>query len=72
MEIDIQNNSTKMPTRLLNSREVADILQISKSKAYKLMRCGELAAVHIGKSVRVKPDDLSLFIVNNTVSKESF
>jgi excisionase family DNA binding protein len=70
MEKDIQHNLEKMPTRLLNSKEVADILRISTSKAYKLVRCGELAAVHIGKSIRVKPDDLNLFITKNTVSKE--
>ena len=72
MQKDITNNFDKMPTRLLNSRDVAEILRISTSKVYKLMRCGELTAVHIGKSIRVKPDDLSLFIVNNTVSKEYF
>ena len=62
---EITNNFDKMPTRLLNSRDVAEILRISTSKVYKLMRCGELAAVHIGKSIRVKPDDLETFIAQN-------
>ena len=66
MEKEIQNNFDKMPTRLLNSRDVSEILQISTSKVYKLMRCGELPAVHIGKSIRVKPDDLETFITDNT------
>ena len=69
---DITNNFDKMPTRLLNSRDVAEILRISTSKVYKLMRCGELAAVHIGKSIRVKPDDLETFIAQNTTSYGGF
>ena len=63
---DITNNFDQMPKRLLNSRDVAEILRISTSKVYKLMRCGELPAVHIGKSIRVKPDDLETFITDNT------
>ena len=63
---DMTNNFDQMPKRLLNSRDVAEILQISTSKVYKLMRCGELAAVHIGKSIRVKPADLEAFITDNT------
>jgi len=66
MQKDITSNFNKMPTRLLKSRDVADILQISTSKAYKLMRTGELSAVHIGKSIRVKPEDLETFITQNT------
>jgi excisionase family DNA binding protein len=49
-------------TRLLRPDEVAESLQISVSLAYKLIRRGDLPAVHIGKSVRVKPDDLQWFI----------
>lgn len=72
MQKDITDNFDKMPTRLLNSRDVSEILRISTSKVYKLMRCGELTAVHIGKSIRVKPDDLYIFIAKNTVSNEDF
>jgi excisionase family DNA binding protein len=72
MQKDITNNFDKMPTRLLNSKDVAEILRISKSKVYKLMRCGELTAVHIGKSIRVKPDDLEPFIAQNTTSYGGF
>jgi excisionase family DNA binding protein len=72
MEKDIPNDFDKMPKRLLNSKDVAEILRISTSKVYKLMRYGELTAVHIGKSIRVKPDDLNLFIAKNTVSNEDF
>ena len=66
MEKDITNKFDKMPTRLLNSRDVAEILQVSTSKAYKLLRCGELPAVHIGKCIRVKPEDLEAYITENT------
>ena len=66
MEKDITNKFDQMPTRLLNSKDVAEVLRISSSKVYKLMRCGELPAVHIGKSIRVKPEDLKTFIAENT------
>jgi len=72
MEKDIQNNSEKLPTRLLTGKDVAHLLKISSSQAYKIMRRGELPTVHIGRSIRVKLDDLNLFIAKNTVSKEIF
>ena len=66
MQKDIQNNSERLPTRLLTGKDVAYLLKISSSQAYKLMRRGELPAVHIGKSIRVKPEDLETFITENT------
>jgi excisionase family DNA binding protein len=66
MEKDIQNNSEKLPSRLLTGKDVAYLLKISSSQAYKIMRRGELPAVHIGKSIRVKPEDLETFIEQNT------
>jgi excisionase family DNA binding protein len=68
MEKDIQNNSEKLPSRLLTGKDVAHLLKISSSQAYKIMRRGELPSVHIGKSIRVKPEDLDAFITRNTTS----
>ena len=72
MEKDIQNSSEKLPTRLLTGKDVAHLLKISSSQAYKLMRRGELPAVHIGKSIRVKPEDLDAFITRNTTANGDF
>jgi len=66
MEKDIQNNSEKLPTRLLTGKDVAHLLKISSSQAYKIIRRGALPAVHIGRSIRVRPEDLKTFIAENT------
>ena len=66
MEKDTQNKSEKLPTRLLTGKDVAHLLKISSSQAYKIIRRGELPAVHIGRSIRVRPEDLKTFIAENT------
>ena len=51
------------PTKLLKAGQVAEILKVSKSHVYKLMRTGEIPTVRIGiKSVRVRPEDLNRYI----------
>jgi excisionase family DNA binding protein len=72
MQKDVPNNTEKLPTRLLTGKDVAYLLKISSSQAYKLMRRGELPAVHIGRSIRVKPEDLENFITQNTTSYRGF
>jgi putative molybdopterin biosynthesis protein len=72
MQIDLQNNSERLPTRLLTGKDVAHLLKISSSQAYKIMRRGELPAVHIGRSIRVKPEDLETYIDRNTTSYGGF
>ena len=51
---------------LLKAKEVAEILQISRAMAYTLMQRGEIPTVRIGKARRVRPEDLILYIKNNT------
>lgn len=48
--------------KLLLAGEVAKLLQVSRSKAYSLIRSGELPSIHIGTSVRVPEDDLKAYI----------
>lgn len=50
---------------LLKAEEVAEILNISRSFAFQLMRRGEIPTVRLGKSVRVRPADLQQYIVEN-------
>ena len=54
-----------MNPKLLRMKDVAQMLGISKSYAYKLTRRGQLPAVRLGRSVRVRPDDLMRFISDN-------
>ena len=51
--------------RLLKADEVAQILGVSRSKAYVMMRLKEIPTVTIGKNVRVSKGDLEMFIQKN-------
>jgi len=60
------NKNDGLPERLLKAREVARILNISKAFAYHLMNKGNIATVIILGAKRVRPEDLDLFIQENT------
>lgn len=46
--------------RLLRAREVAELLGISRTSAYRMMQSGDLPTVRLmGKTVRVRASDLS-------------
>jgi excisionase family DNA binding protein len=51
--------------RLLKASEVAERLQISRTQAYRLMKIGEIPAIRVGSSVRVKRSDLEEYIEKN-------
>ena len=44
--------------------EVADLLRVSTMTVYRLIKAGELRAVRVGKSYRVREDDLDAFLAN--------
>ena len=54
--------------KLLKAIEVAEILNISKSMAYRLMQTQVLPTVSIGKAKRVRPQDLDTYIQQNLSS----
>jgi excisionase family DNA binding protein len=54
-----------MEESLLRSDEVAEILKVSVSMAYTLMRRGDIPTVRIGSSVRVRKEDLDRYITEN-------
>ena len=51
--------------KLLKANEVAELLSVSLSFAYSLMQSGQLPTVHLGRSVRVRLEDLEAFIQLN-------
>jgi len=57
---------------LLNAKQVAEILNISKSKTYRFMQLGEIPTVRIGKSRRVRPEDLIKYIESNTFTLNQY
>jgi len=69
----IQNQFLEIPKieKLLKGNEVAMLLNISRSRAYILMQTGVIPTVHIGKSRRVRPRDLKVYIEHNLYSSEN-
>lgn len=51
--------------KLLTVHDVATILNVSRSHAYVLMQSGQIPAVRLGRSVRVRPKDLEEYIQAN-------
>ncbi len=48
--------------KLLKAGQVAEILGISRSKTYHMMRQGDIPTIKIGKNVRVSHEDLNQYI----------
>ena len=49
--------------------EVARLLNMSRSAIYQIMERGDLPYVKIGKSRRVRPEDVALLIDEGTVGQ---
>jgi len=55
-----------MGERLLKPAEVAEMLQLSIGQIYALLKEGEIPSIRIGKTVRVRREDLDQYITNKT------
>ena len=60
-----------MDEHLLDSLKVAEILRVSRSFAYLLMKRGDLPTVRIGNAIRVKATDLENFIREKELKKRA-
>ena len=69
VENTLQPEHVRFP-KLLKVQEVADILNISRSMAYKLVQQGVVPSLRLGSAVRVNLDDLKQFIRMNTAGRE--
>ena len=49
---------------LLTCKEVAEVLKVSRSRAYRIMGRGDFPVLHIGKLRRVRPEDVDRYIHN--------
>lgn len=54
-----------MVTTFLRATEIAKILKISKALAYRLISEGEIASIRFGRTIRVRLEDLEMFIQRN-------
>ena len=60
--MDVNNN-------LLTPEQVAGILQINVLTVYSYIKQGKLDAIRLGRTYRIVPDDLELFIEANRIDK---
>lgn len=56
---------------LLRPSEVADLLGLGRSKTYQLLHCGELRTIRIGKSLRVRSEDLEKWLDQVAAEQEA-
>ena len=50
--------------RFLTVAEVADIMRVSTMTVYRLIKAGDMAAVRVGKSYRVREDDVDRYLAS--------
>jgi excisionase family DNA binding protein len=56
---------TKRPfteARLLTVNEVADLLRVSRMTVYRLIKEGQIAALRVGRSYRLREDDVDDYL----------
>ncbi len=49
-------------SRFLTVAEVAGLMRVSSMTVYRLIKAGDLRAVRVGKSYRVREDDLDAYL----------
>lgn len=42
--------------------EVADLMRVSTMTVYRLIKAGDMAAVRVGKSFRIREDDVDRYL----------
>ena len=64
-------NLHALPPLLLRVGETAELLSISRSTAYRLIRTGELPSLKVGRIIRVPYDQLCYWVAENTLMGEA-
>lgn len=59
-------NLNALPPLLLRVSETAELLSVSRSTAYRLIRTGELPSLKVGGVTRVPFDQLCYWVAENT------
>ena len=57
-----------MYDKLLKGGDIAILLGVSRSLAYRMMRSGEIQSIRFGRTIRVKPEALDKFLQERTIS----
>lgn len=64
---DFEENLTT-EEKLLKPSEVAEFLNISRAMSYRLLQSGKIPVIRINRIVRVRPDDLQMFLNQQRVA----
>ena len=50
--------------RFLTVAEVAELMRVSTMTVYRLIKAGDMAAVRVGKSFRLREDDVNRYLAD--------
>lgn len=50
--------------RLLTVQEVADLMRVSTMTVYRLIKSGQLSAIRVGRSWRLRPSEIDRFLAD--------
>jgi len=67
----MENTTKTFANRLLRVDEVADMLAVSSAYIYLLVQQYEIPAVKMGRSIRLKKEDIDAYIDANVTSRKS-
>lgn len=56
------------PHDLLTAREVAEVMRVSTMTVYRLIKAGDLAAIRVGKHLRIRQRDVAAYLDARVVS----
>lgn len=59
---DPQVASSSSRARFLTVAEVAEMMRVSTMTVYRLIKAGELASVRVGRSYRIREEDVDAYI----------
>jgi excisionase family DNA binding protein len=54
--------ASAVPYDLLTPREVAEVMRVSTMTVYRLIKSGELPAIRVGKHLRIRGNDVVMFL----------
>lgn len=68
----VEGEKEKQGINLLSLKDVSKLLHCSYSKVYLLVHSGDIPAVRIGKSLKVRKSDISEFLNSNSVGGNGY
>jgi excisionase family DNA binding protein len=64
---DLEENQIS-EEKLLKPSDVAEYLNISRAMSYRLLQSGKIPVIRINRIVRVRPNDLQIFLDQQRVT----